>query len=74
MRGIEQGSIVRNDSDRDEFLCRYRPSYRLETATEERPLGRKQLPAPEQPGSGFGCPGVRLSRRGLVLRNLEPER
>lgn len=69
VRGIEQGHIVPDDSDRVEFLCRYLPVHGLEVAHVGRPLGRKQLPAgtPEQQGRGLGRPGVRLSRRGLGL-------
>jgi len=74
VRGIEQGSIVRDDSDRVEFLRRYLSGHALEALPVGRPVGRKQLPAPEQPGSGLGRPGLRLSRRGFRLRNLEPER
>ena len=74
VRVIEQGSIVRDDSDRVEFHRRYLSVHGLEAAHEGRPVGRKQLPASEQPGSGLGRPGLRLSRRGFGLRHLEPER
>jgi len=50
VRGIEQGSIVHDDSDRVEFLRRYLSVHGLETLHEGRPVGRKQLPEPEQPG------------------------
>ena len=63
VRGIEQGHIVPDDSDRVEFLRRYLPVHGLEAVHEGRPVGRKQLPEPEQQGSGFGRPGLRLSRR-----------
>ena len=74
VRGIEQGSIVRDNSERVEFLRRYLPGHGLEAAPVGRSVGRKQLSAPEQPGSGFGRPGLRLSRRRIGLRHLEPER
>jgi len=62
--GIEQGSIDRDDSDREEFLRCYLPCHALEAAHVGRPQGRKQLPASEQQGSGLGRPGLCLSRRG----------
>ena len=47
VRVIEQVSIVRDDSDRVEFLRRYLSVHGLETLHEGRPVGRKQLPEPE---------------------------
>ncbi len=41
VRGIEQGSIDRDDSDREEFLRCYLPCHGPEAAHEGRPVGRK---------------------------------